>query len=224
MAYQFDFLDVFNYGDVLAKGIWLTVVLITVGGGLGIAVGIAGAWARGYSRRPWLSTIVGAYVELARNTPFLVQLFFIFFGLPSLGVKLTELQAAILAMVFNLGAYSTEIIRAGVEAVPRGQIEAGSSLSMSRLQIFRHVVLRPALQKIWPALTSQLVIVMFGSAVCSQIATEELTFAANFIQSRNFRAFEVYFVATGIYLVLALLLRQAMRGLGAWLIFGRRAP
>lgn len=224
MGYQFDFLDVFKYTDVLAKGVFLTVVLIAVGGTLGIAVGIFGAWARGYSRKPWLSRLVGAYVELVRNTPFLVQLFFIFFGLPSLGVKLTEIQAALIAMVFNLGAYSTEIIRAGVEAVPRGQREAGASLSMSRLQVFRHVVLRPALQKIWPALSSQLVIVMFGSAVCSQIAAEELTFAANFIQSRNFRAFEVYLVVTGIYLLLAILLRQVMRGLGSWLVFGRRSP
>jgi polar amino acid transport system permease protein len=139
-------------------------------------------------------------------------------------VKLTELQAALIAMVVNLGAYSTEIIRAGVEATSRGQLEAGASLAMSRMQVFRHVVLRPALQKIWPALTSQLVIVMFGSAVCSQIAVEELTFAANFIQSRNFRAFEVYFVATALYLLLAIVLRQAMRGLGARLVFGRRAP
>jgi polar amino acid transport system permease protein len=187
-----------------------------------VAAGIAGAWARGFSGVRWLSALVGAYVELIRNTPFLIQLFFIFFGLPTIGVKLTELEAAILAMVVNLGAYSTEIVRAGIAAVPRGQLEAGASLAMKRLQIFRHIVLRPALQKIWPALTSQLVIVMFGSAVCSQIAVEELTFAANFIQSRDFRAFEAYFVATGIYLVLALLLRQAMRGIGAWLVFGER--
>ena len=197
-------------------------MLIGVGGTLGVAAGIAGAWARGYSGIRWLSALVGVYVELVRNTPFLIQLLFIFFGLPSLGVKLTELQAAILAMVVNLGAYSTEIIRAGIAAVPRGQVEAAVSLAMTRFQAFRHVVLRPALQKIWPALTSQLVLVMFGSAVCSQIAVEELTYAANFIQSRNFRAFESYLVATMLYLALAILLRQTMRGLGAWLVFGGR--
>jgi polar amino acid transport system permease protein len=221
LGYRFDFSDLLQYSGVFAKGVGLTVTLIVIGGTLGVAVGIAGAWARGFNRARWPSALVGAYVESIRNTPFLIQLFFIFFGLPSLGVRMTEVQAAVLAMVVNLGAYSTEIIRAGIAAVPRGQIEAGASLAMTRLQIFRHIVLRPALQKIWPALTSQLVIVMFGSAVCSQIAVEELTFAANFIQSRNFRSFEVYFVATAIYLVLAILLRQAMRGLGAWLVFGR---
>src|SRR5437016_10037239 len=110
MAYQLDFADIANYSDVLAKGVGLTVTLIGVGGTLGVAVGIFGAWARGYGQRPWLSKMVGAYVELIRNTPFLIQLFFIFFGLPSAGVKLTEVQAALLAMVVNLGAYATEII------------------------------------------------------------------------------------------------------------------
>jgi len=149
-----------------------------------------------------------------RNTPFLIQLFFVFFGLPSLGIQLGEMQAACLAMALNLGAYSAEIIRAGIDATPKGQYEAGASLAMTRWQVFRHIVLKPALARIWPALSSQIVIVMLGSAVCSQIAAEDLTFAANFIQSRNFRAFEVYFVTTGIYLALSVLLRQLLRMTG----------
>ena len=93
---------------------------------------------------------------------------------------------------------------------------------MTRFETFRHVVLIPALQRIWPALSSQIVIVMLGSAVVSQIAAEDLTFAANFIQSRNFRAFEIYFVTTAIYLCLAIALRQVLRGIGWWL-FPRKA-
>jgi polar amino acid transport system permease protein len=149
-------------------------------------------------------------------------LFFIFFGLPGIGVQISEMQAAVLAMVINLGAYSTEIIRAGVAAVPRGQIEAGLSLAMTRMQIFRHIILRPALQKIWPALSSQIVIVMLGSAVCSQIAVEELSYAANFIQGRDFRAFEAYLVATAIYLAMAFLLRQLLRLIGNRFVAARR--
>ena len=137
---------------------------------------------------------MAAYVEIIRNTPFIVQLFFVFFGLPAAGIKLTETTAAFLAMVFNLGAYSTEIIRAGIEAVPKGHLEAGASLAMSRLQILRYIVLKQAFQKVYPALSSQIVIVMLGSAVVSQISAEDLTYAANYIQSRNFRAFEVYLV------------------------------
>lgn len=221
MAYQFDFLSIFDYTDVLVKGALTTIELIAVGGVIGVAVGIFGAWARTQGPR-WLKPLVSAYVELIRNTPFLVQLFFIFFGLPSIGVQITEMQAAMLTMVINLGAYSTEIIRAGVTAIPRGQMEAALSLSMSRRQAFLHIILRPALQKIWPALSSQIVIVMLGSAVCSQIAVEELSFAANFIQGRNFRAFEAYLVTTAIYLIMAILLRQLLRLIGSRFIFVRR--
>ena len=94
-------------------------------------------------------------------------------------------------MVINLGAYSAEIIRAGIEAMPKGQIEAGDSLALTGAGA-AYVVLKPAFQKVWPALSSQIIIVMLGSAVVSQISAEDLTYAANFIQSRNFRAFEVY--------------------------------
>ena len=213
MAYQYDFASVFDYTPVLIKGIGVTIELIAFGAVAGVALGIACAWVRTQGPRA-LRAPVTAYVEVIRNTPFLIQLFFVFFGLPSLGVQLGEMQAACLAMALNLGAYSTEIIRAGIDATPKGQYEAGASLAMTRFQVFRHVVLKPALQRIWPALSSQIVIVMLGSAVCSQIAAEDLTFAANFIQSRNFRAFEVYLVTTGIYLALAIVLRQLLRMTG----------
>jgi polar amino acid transport system permease protein len=221
MAYRFDFLAVADYTPVLLKGLAVTVELIAVGAVAGVAVGIACAWARTQGPR-WTRPPVTAYVELVRNTPFLIQLFFIFFGLPSIGVRLDEMQAACLAMAINLGAYSTEIIRAGIAATPQGQYEAGLSLAMTRMQVFRHVVLLPALARIWPALSSQIVIVMLGSAVCSQIAAEDLSFAANFIQSRNFRPFEIYIVTTVIYLLLAIALRQLLRVTGRR-IFGRQA-
>jgi polar amino acid transport system permease protein len=221
MTYRFDFGWLFDYMPLLAWGLAITLELIAVGGFLGILLGVTCAWGRALGPA-WLRPIIGAYVELIRNTPFIIQLFFIFFGLPSLGVQMSELTAANLAMVVNLGAYSCEIIRAGILATPRGQFEAGASLAMTPLQTFRYVVLSPALQRIWPALSSQVVIVMLGSAVVSQIAAEDLTFAANFIQSRNFRAFETYLVTTALYLVLAIVLRQALNGIGAWL-FSKRA-
>ena len=221
MTYVFDYEWVFEYWPVLLKGIGITVELTLVGGVLGISLGVFCAWVRSLGPK-WARPIVTAYVEMIRNTPFLIQLFFIFFGLPALGVRMTELQAANLAMVINLGAYSCEIVRAGIQATHAGQFEAGASLGMSRIQTFWYVVLVPALQRIWPALSSQVVIVMLGSAAVSQIAAEDLTFAANFIQSRTFRAFEAYIVSTVIYLCLAILLRQVLAVLGG-LIFPRRA-
>lgn len=222
MDYTFDFTSVWEYRGYLINGVLGTIGLTAAGTLLGISVGILGAVARAWNM-PGLRQIYAGYVELIRNTPFVVQLFFVFFGLPAIGVQLTEWEAATLAMVINLGAYSTEIIRAGIEAIPKGQIEAALALAMSRYQIFCHVVLRQALIKIWPALSSQIVIVMLGSAVCSQISAEELTFGANFIQSRNFRAFEVYFICTGLYLLMALSLRQLLASFGRRVLV-RRAP
>ncbi|MDO3433781.1 amino acid ABC transporter permease [Rhizobium sp. CBN3] len=221
MSYHFEFGWLLQHYPEIIKGVLITLELIAIGGVLGISLGIVCAWVRALGR-VWLKPVIAAYVELIRNTPFLIQLFFIFFGLPSLGLHLSELTAANLAMVVNLGAYSCEIIRAGIQATPKGQFEAGESLAMTRFETFRHVVLVPSLQRIWPALSSQVVIVMLGSAVVSQIAAEDLTFAANFIQSRTFRAFEAYIVSTSIYLALAILLRQVL-GLIGWFIFPRRA-
>lgn len=221
MAYQFDFSWIPDYSGVILKGLAITIELTLVGGLVGVSLGILCAWARALGPN-WLKPIVATYVELIRNTPFMIQLFFIFFGLPSIGVHMNELVAANLAMVINLGAYSAEIIRAGIQATPRGQFEAGASLAMSPIQTFRHVILVPSLQRIWPALSSQVIIVMLGSAVVSQIAAEDLTFASNFIQSRTFRAFEAYFLTTAVYLVLSILLRAVMRGIGTF-IFPRRS-
>ncbi|MQB42627.1 amino acid ABC transporter permease [Rhizobium sp. ICMP 5592] len=220
MRYHFDFGWIAEYYPVLIKGVLVTIELTLVGSVVGIALGIACAWARALGPR-WLKPIVATYVELIRNTPFLIQLFFIFFGLPGIGIHMSEITAANLAMIVNLGAYSCEIIRAGIQATPRGQFEAGASLAMTPFETFRHVILVPSLQRIWPALSSQVVIVMLGSAVVSQIAAEDLTFAANFIQSRSFRAFESYFVSTAIYLLLAIILRQLLAAAGS-LIFPRR--
>ena len=213
MRFELNFYDLIPYADVLLAGLIYTIVLTVVSTIAGIGLGTACAWARTFGPA-WLGIIVQVYVELIRNTPFIVQLFFIFFGLPALGVKLNETTAAFLAMVINLGAYSAEIIRAGIQAVPRGHIEAGDSLAMTRFEIFRYVVLKQAFQKIYPALSSQIIIVMLGSAVVSQISAEDLTYAANFIQSRNFRAFEVYVVAAIIYLLLAIATRYVLRGIG----------
>jgi len=223
VAYQFDLLPVWEYRSQLVSGALHTLALTGLGAAFGVALGTLGAVCRAWKLRPF-DTVFGVYVELVRNTPFLVQLFFIFFGLPALGLKLGEWEAAIIAVVFNLGAYSTEIIRSGIQAIPRGQIEAAASLAMSRAQTFLHVVLRPALAKVWPALASQIVIVMLGTSVCSQIAAEELTFAANFIQSRNFRAFETYAVVALMYFGLSFMVRWLLNQFGRRVIVRRTLP
>jgi polar amino acid transport system permease protein len=213
MIYKLKFGDLLPYWDVLLWGLVFTLVLTAVSTVAGIVVGTAGASARTFGPK-WLDRLVAVYVELIRNTPFIVQLFFIFFGLPAAGVKLDESTAAFLAMTINLGAYSTEIIRAGIEAVPKGHIEAGVSLAMTKWQVLRHIILKQAFQKVYPALSSQIIIVMLGSAVVSQISAQDLTYAANLVASRNFRNFEVYLLVALTYLLLAMLMRALLRGLG----------
>ena len=222
MSIAFDFAAIAVEWPLLAKGVAWTSGLTAVSAAFGLLLGIACAWVR--TQGPaWLKPAVGVYVELIRNTPFIVQLFFIFFGLPMAGVRLSAEWASVIAMVVNLGAYSAEIVRAGIQATLRGQVEAALSLALSRTQTFAHVVLPPALQRVWPALVSQIIIVMLGSAVCGQISTEELSYAANLIQSRNFRAFEAFIVATVLYLLLSMATRAIHNWLGQrWLFGGRR--
>lgn len=215
-----DFAAVFAEWPLLLKGAAVTLALTAASAVLGMVLGVACAWARTYGSAP-LKVVVGGYVELIRNTPFIVQLFFLFFGLPSLGVKLSPELASVLAMVINLGAYAAEIVRAGISATPRGQIEAALSLALSPAQVFTRVVLPPALKRVWPAMVSQIIIVMLGSAVCGQISTPELSYAANLIQSRNFRAFESFIVATLMYLALSIAVRRLLHWAGPRFIFGR---
>ena len=220
MRIELDFIAVLAQWPLLAKGVAWTMGLTLIASIIGVGLGVVFAWTR--SQGPaWAKAVVGTYVELIRNTPFIVQLFFVYFGLPAAGVKLSPEVASIIAMVINLSAYATEIIRAGIDATPKGQIEAAMSLAMSRMQTFVRVVLPPALRTVWPALVSQIIIVMLGSAVCGQISTEELSYAANLIQSRNFRAFESYIIATLIYLTLAICVRQLLNWLGPSYLFGR---
>jgi polar amino acid transport system permease protein len=220
MRITLDFLAVLAQWPLLAKGVAWTLALTAIASLIGLAVGVAGAWAR-QQGPAWLKWIVGSYVEVIRNTPFIVQLFFVFFGLPAAGVRLSPEAASLIAMVINLGAYATEIVRAGLVATPRGQVEAAVSLALTRSQVFLRVVLPPALRRVWPSLVSQIIIVMLGSAVCGQISTEELSYAANLIQSRNFRAFEAFIIATALYLALAVALRRFLNWAGPRFIFGR---
>jgi polar amino acid transport system permease protein len=141
-----DFPAVLAQWPLLLRGAAFTVGLTAVSAVLGLGVGVACGWARSLGPA-WLRHVVSVYVELIRNTPFIVQLFFIFFGLPSLGVKLTPEIASVIAMVVNLGAYAAEIVRAGIEGTARGQFEAARSLAMSEAQVFLRVVLPPSLAR-----------------------------------------------------------------------------
>ena len=208
MNYRFNFRDVFANFDMLLEGALLTLQLSAITMLFGLVLGILGALARTWGPAP-VRLAATTYVETVRNTPLLIQLFLVFFGLPSAGIRLSADTAAMVALAINLGAYSTEIIRAGIQAIHKSQIEAGLSLGLSRLQVFRYVVLFPALKVIYPALASQFVLLMLATSIVSQIAAQELFHMASIIQSRTFRDFEVYIVTAGMYLALAVAFRFA---------------
>jgi polar amino acid transport system permease protein len=200
--YVFQFGSVWRELDQLLLGAWLTIKLSAGAMMLGLVVGVACAEAK-QSRWPALRLMVQAYVEAIRNTPFLVQLLLFYLGLPTIGIRLLPSEAALLAMVVNVGAYATEIVRAGIESVPRQHVEAGRALGLNAWQIFRFIVLIPALRAVFPALASQFILIMLASSVVSVISAEELTAVTDMIVARNFRSFEFYLVATGMYLAMA---------------------
>jgi polar amino acid transport system permease protein len=210
---RFKFEAVWAEFDTILAGVGLTIVLSISAIILGSILAILLSALRRIGGR-WVGILIDAYVELMRNTPFLIQLFMVFFGLPLIGIRMSGDMAALLAMTLNLGAYASEIIRAGVDSVHKSQLEAGESLALTRMQVFRHVILKPAIARVWPALTSQFVLMMLASSICSFIAVRELSGVAAIVEQDTFRSFEVYIIVTLIYLVLALSLKTFLLWLG----------
>jgi polar amino acid transport system permease protein len=220
MSYQFDFSFLAERWPDFVAGAWLTIQLTVLSIGLGFLVGTVCALVKVYGgalpRR-----LVGFYVELIRNTPLLVQIFIVYFGLSSIGLKLSAESAAVIALVVNMGAYTTEIMRAGIQSIQRTQLEAADCLGLTRLQAILHVVLLPAMERVYPALSSQFVLLMLASSITSQISAEELTAVANNVQSDTYRSFEVYIVVAVVYLGLSVLYRFAFWAIGL-VLFARK--
>lgn len=208
MNYQFRFDLVLGSFPELLWGAWLTIQLSVIAMAIGIVIAIASALVRLSGPRP-LQWAINVYVEVIRNTPFLVQIFIVYFGLPSIGIRMDPNMSAMVAMVLNVAAYVTEILRAGIESIPKGQIEAGTAVGLRPLQVFRYIMLKPAMRSVYPALTSQYVLLMLQSSVISAISAEELTAIANDVASRTFASFEVYIVVTGIYFAMGILFSSA---------------
>jgi polar amino acid transport system permease protein len=214
-----NFLDVLSAWPSLLAGLATTVLLTLISSVLGVALGTLCAWGR-LQKAASLRIPIVCYVEFVRNTPFLGQIFFIFFGLPAIGIRMSSFTAAIVALTLNLTAYACEIVRSGIQANPPGQAEAAAALGLRPWQVFMLVVVPPAFQRVWPGLISQLVIILLASALCSQISVGELSYAANVIASRTFRNFESYIVVTVLYLALAGLFREFLTWAGPRFVFG----
>jgi len=220
MSYHLDFSFLAERWPAFVEGAWLTVQLTVVAIALGFALGTACALVRVYAH-PLLRGLVAGYVEVIRNTPLLMQIFIVYFGIASLGLKFSADVSAVIALVVNMGAYTTEVVRAGIEAIPKTQVESADVLGLSRLQVIRHIVLLPAIERVYPAITGQSVLLMLASSVTSQISAEELTATAETVQSETYRSFEIYVVVAVVYLALSLVYRVGFWAIGA-ILFARR--
>lgn len=220
MAYEFDFQSVLAFAPLFLEGAWTTLVLTFWATLAGFVLGTLCAVGR-TSGPQWLRLLVGGYVEVVRNTPLLIQAYFLIFGLASIGARLPIMLGVVIAMVVNIGSYTTEVMRAGIESIKRGQLEAAECLGLSRAQTFLHVVLRPAMERVYPSLVSLYVLLMLGSSVLSAVGVEELFGVSNRVQSVTYRNFEVFIVLGVIYLAMTLALRGVFWALGQ-LIFPRR--
>lgn len=221
MAFELHFGPILAESDRFLHGAVLTLEFAAASTSLGLLLGAALAIGRVFGPGP-LRWPIACYVEVIRNTPLLVQLYLVYFVLPKAGLRLDSNTAAILALSLNLAAYAAEIVRAGLQSVERGQIEAGLSLGLRRGRIVRHVVLAPALRTVYPALGSQFVLQILGSSLASAIAAEELTAVSNNIMMETFRNFEVFIVSGGLYLAMVLVFRalfaMSERALFRWTV------
>ncbi|MBL8697098.1 MAG: amino acid ABC transporter permease [Alphaproteobacteria bacterium] len=234
MDYVFQFGVVAENLPLLLRGVRTTCILTGLAIVLGTALGVLCAYLQAAGWRV-VRTVVRGYVEFIRNTPFLIQIFFIAFSVPDLvftggqllGTRLVlriePMTAAVIGMTISLGGYATEIVRGGIDAVSRGQIEAGRALGLSGMRIFRLIVLPQAVRIAYPSLASQYVLLMLGSSVVSAIAVEELTGLMNTLRSTTFRDFEFVFAVTLLYLAMSLAFRAALAGV-YWIAFLRGRP
>jgi len=220
MDYQFDFSFLTSHWRDLLDGAWLTLRMslatIVFGFVLGVTLAVVRTQGAPLPRR-----LVTWYVDVIRNTPLVIQAFWLFFGLAAIQVRVPAMAAAVIALTINVSAYTTEIVRAGIETIPKGQVEAAECLALTRWQMLSVVVLPQAVERMYPALISQFVLMMLATSIMSQISAEELTAIGYRIQSETFRGFEIYIVIAVVYLVMSWLLRLTMAGVGA-VAFTRR--
>ncbi|ARP83076.1 hypothetical protein CAL12_21150 [Bordetella genomosp. 8] len=200
MSYQW--IALASYAGEFYAAILLTLQVTVLAFGLGVGFGLLAAAAAG-SRSRLLASIAAGYIELMRNTPMLLQIFIVFFGLPSLGVKLDAYTAGVIALGLNAGGFLAEIFRAGMASVPRGQLEAASILGLGRAQVFLHVVLPQAARAVYPAIVNNLIHVLLGTSLLSAIALPELTGVASVINSRTLLYVQTFAMTLLGYLIMS---------------------
>lgn len=186
---------------LLLEGAWLTVKLTAIAVFFGIIIGTIMGMLR-ITRTPF-RYLAAVYIDFTRGTPLLVQIFIIFYGIPAIiNTSLPAYLSAVIALSFNSGAYVAEIVRAGIQSIDKGQVEAAQSLGMTYTQTMKYIILPQTFRRIVPPLGNEFIALLKDSSLVSAIALEELVRKGNIIMTRTFRPFEVWFAVALIYLIM----------------------
>ena len=199
---SYEWLTLAGYWNDFVRAAWLTLQITLLAFILAMLLGLLTALASA-SRVGLLRAIASVYIEAIRNTPVLLQIFIVFFGLPSLGVTLNAYTAGVIALGVNVGAYLAEVFRAGIQSVPRGQLEAASILGLGRSQIFVEVILPQAARAVFPAIVNNLIQLLLGTSLLSAIALPELSGTATVINARTLLYLQTFTITLIAYLVLS---------------------
>lgn len=202
---SYEWVTLAGYWSDFVRASWLTLQITLLSFVLAMLLGLLTALASS-SRVGLLRAIARAYVEAIRNTPVLLQIFIVFFGLPSLGITLDAYTAGVIALGVNVGAYLAEVFRAGIQSVPRGQLEAASILGLERSQIFIEVILPQAARAVYPAIVNNLIQLLLGTSLLSAIALPELSGTATVINARTLLYIQTFTITLIAYLFLSNLL------------------
>ncbi|WP_462325059.1 ABC transporter permease subunit [Desulfoplanes sp.] len=220
--FQFKFDAVWEAIPILLQGAELTVIIALVGLFIGFILG-AGAGLCRISRSWFLQKVAGAYIETIRGTPLIVQVMFLYFGLPlALGMRIPPLTAGIVAIAVNAGAYIAEIVRGAVQSISMGQYEAGRSIGLTRGQTMAFVIWPQAFKRMIPPLGNQFIISLKDTSLLVVIGVGELTRSGQEIIATNFRSFEVWLTVAVMYLVLTLSISKILSIVENKLVFSRR--
>lgn len=220
MDYVLQYSQIWPYFPRLLNGAVITLQLAFLGFAGGLLLGTIFASIRAFGPR-WLALIVGGYVSFFMNTPQLVQIYFIYFALPDVGILLTPFAAVVLGMTLNSGAYLTEIQRAGFESTRRSELEAAEVLGFSQAQRVRFVIVPHIARVLFPPISNQFIIMTLGSSMAALFGVEELTGEAFNINALTFRSIEVFTVTAGIYVAITIIATIALGLLGRFVFRAR---
>ncbi|MGM0500366.1 MAG: amino acid ABC transporter permease [Bacillota bacterium] len=193
-----------EYYPVLLKGLGVTVFVTIISCFSGTVLGTLLALGKIYGNK-YISAMTRIFISIIRGTPLLVQLFIIYYGLPSYGIRLTPITAAIISFIINSGAYQAEYLRGSIQSISGSQLKAAQSIGMTKLQGIRHVILPQALRRVIPSWTNEFIYMIKYSSLAYVIGAKELMTEGKLIASRNYQFFNVYFVVALIYLVVIII-------------------